>query len=225
MINDINEKLIRQLEARWRNLLKSYQIDQQVGIPLFQEILAAYSEPHRHYHNLSHLNHMFQELETYEVDSCEVGPASRVTNEMLWAVWYHDFIYKPGASSNEKKSAIKAKESMRKLKIQQASIDKVIELIITTENHQSNSDCINTQLFLDADMAVLGTDQANYLRYCEAIRQEHSGIPDFLFNRGRKQFLISVLKQETIFVSSYFGEKYELKARTNIEAELSQLNL
>ncbi len=219
MSNHIDEPLMKALERRWRKLLKNYHIEQQIGAPFFQEILSAYSEPHRHYHNLNHLNHMFQELESYETDSSEV-----VTNEMLWAVWYHDIIYKPGAITNEKKSAIKAKESMRSFNIQQSSIDKVIELIMATEHHQTDSDDINTQIFLDADMAILGSDETSYSKYCKVVRKEHSGIPDFLFNRGRKKFLSSTLKQESIFLSSFFYRKYELTARRNIELELSDLN-
>ena len=218
MINNIDEALINSLEIRWRKLLENYHIAQEIGTLLFQEILTAYSESQRHYHNLNHLNHMFQELDAYEVGSSEAA-----TNEMLWAVWYHDIVYKPGASTNEKKSAIKAKESMYQLGIQQSTIDKVSELIMATENHQTNTGDIDTQVFLDADMAILGSDESSYLKYCESVRQEHSSIPDFLFNRGRKKFLSSVLEQGTIFMSSFFNNKYEKTARRNIETELSIL--
>ena len=160
-------------------------------------------------------------MDSYETDSFENSTSNAVTNEVLWAVWYHDIIYKPSASTNEKKSAIKAKDSMQKLGIAQSSIDKVVSLILATENHQSHTNDIQTQIFLDADMAILGSNNETYSKYCNTIRQEHSSIPAFLFNRGRKKFLSAVLKQDAIFVSSFFSNKYEKTARINIELEIN----
>ena len=206
--------IIDSLKARWQKLLLESHVGEQKGDQLFQEIVSAYSESHRFYHTLNHLSQLFEEL-----DLCE-----SVTNEMLWAVWYHDIVYKPGAKSNEKKSAKKAEESMRKLGAPQSSIDKVVTLIMATETHQSQYDDIDTQLFLDADMAILGSDEEVYLEYCVAVKQEHSSIPRFLFNRGRRKFLSTVLKHKSIFLSPYFIDKYEQLARTNIQNELSKLS-
>ena len=219
MITEIDESLVKSLEIRWRKLLESYHIDPQAGTQLFKEIQRTYSEPHRYYHNLNHLNQIFQELDIYETGNCNV-----VTNEMLWAVWYHDIVYKPGVITNEKKSAIKAKKSMCQLDIQQPSIDKVIELIMATETHQCETRKSDIQIFLDADMAILGSDETSYSKYCEAVRKEHSGIPEFLYHRGRKKFLSTVLKKDSIFLNSFFYSKYEQVARKNIEKELSYLN-
>lgn len=216
--------LIECLKSHWHKLLEEYQIDQQFSDLFFQEIISAYSQSHRHYHTLNHLIHIFQELDSCEVDSSKTGIPKLISNEVLWAVWYHDFVYKPGASANESKSALKAKESMSKLGIQQTSIDKVIKLIMATKTHQCESIDSGTQIFLDADMAILGSDKICYLSYCEAVRKEHSNVPDFIFNRGRKKFLSSVLKQESIFVNSFFFDKYELAAVKNIELEISALN-
>jgi predicted metal-dependent HD superfamily phosphohydrolase len=216
----IDSTLVKTLESRWIKLLESNHIEQQIGAPIFQEILSAHSEPHRHYHNLNHLNHMFQELDSYETDSCENGSSNKVTNEMLWAVWYHDFIYKPGAKTNEKRSAKKASDSMLRLNIQQSNINTVVSLILATEKHQANSLDRQACIFLDVDMAILGSDVKTYTNYCESIRKEHASIPDFLFNRGRRKFLSQTLKQGPIFISPYFHGRYERTARKNIEKEL-----
>lgn len=219
MNNQFHEALTKTLEARWLNLVDSCHVDQQISAPFFEEIVSSYSEPHRHYHNLNHLNHMFHELESCEADSRNI-----ITNEMLWAVWYHDIVYKSGAKNNEKRSAIKAEESMRKLGIQQSNIDKVVSLILATENHQIKTDDIEAILFLDADMAILGSETEGYSEYCRAVRKEHSNIPNFLFKRGRKKFLVTVLKQGSIFVNSYFKNKYERIARENMQSELFFFN-
>ncbi len=203
--------LIEALRNRWENLILDYPINHKDSISIFQEIISAYIQPHRSYHNLNHLNHLFQEL-----DSC-----GSISNEMQWAVWYHDYVYKPGSKTNEKRSAKKAELIMFKLGIPQSNIDKVISLIMATENHQFSVNDSDIQFFLDADMAILGSDRLTYLEYCKAIRQEYSTIPDFLFNRGRKKFLSNILKQRSIFLSSFFRDKYEQDARINIIIELS----
>lgn len=95
--------------------------------------------------------------------------------------------------------------------------------MFATKSHQSQTDDIDTQHFLDADMAILGSDNEVYLANCVAVKQEHSSIPVFLFNRGRRKFLSSVLEQESIFLSPYFKNKCEQIARTNIQNELSKL--
>lgn len=206
--------LVTKLKRRWDSLLNHSQIDniakQAEGLVMFQEIVTAYSESHRYYHNLNHLDHLFREM-----DTCE-----SVSSEMQWASWYHDIIYKPGAKNNEKESMKKAATSMRKLKIAEPVIGKVSELIMATENHQGNKHDIETQLFLDADMAILGSDESMYFEYCQAVRKEHASIPDFLFKRGRKQFLLATMQKKTIFGSGFFNKKYEDAARSNIAKEL-----
>lgn len=210
----VNSEKIIELKCRWNDLLKDYDSDRQVSRLLIEEIISAYSESHRYYHTLSHLSQLFKEM-----DLCEA-----VTSEMLWAVWYHDFVYKPGSKENEKKSAIQAEKSMQKLGVTQSSINKVVALILATETHQIEADDIETQIFLDADMAIIGSDEVSYRKYCKAIRREHSNIPSFLFKRGRKKFLLSVLKKKVIFKSSFFNKKYEIMARKNIESEIRFLD-
>lgn len=202
--------VIEKLRVRWRNLLYSNQVDEVPSESVFRDLLAAYSEPHRHYHTLEHIQHLFEEL-----DNCE-----NVSDEMLWAVWYHDIVYQPGAKNNEKRSADIADAELRDFGLSSLRIDKTKSLIIATQTHQSNED-IETQLFLDADMAILGSEPTTYFNYREAIRKEHANIPRLLFNRGRRKFLKSILKQKTIFLTPHFKNKYEENARSNIEHELS----
>ena len=214
----ITEEIYESLEIRWQELVESCKVDQKVAEQCFQEITVAYNEPHRYYHNLNHLEHMFRELECCKTDS-----GFNVSNEMLWAVWYHDIVYKPGAKNNEKRSAEIAKNSLLELGISKENTDRVFELIMATKIHQCDSNDCEIQMFLDADMAILGSNKSTYSIYCETVRKEHSSIPGFLFNKGRKKFLASVLKQDDIFLSNYFNNKYEKIARENIQEELSNL--
>ena len=208
-----NNQVLQELNARWNELLASYRVNQSVAEEEFEAIVTGYTEPHRYYHTLHHLYHLFTEL-----DACQP-----ISKETLWAVWYHDFVYQPGATTNEKKSTVRAAKFLNKLGADKSSIDRVITLINATKYHQSDFQDIELQFFLDADMAILGSDKEIYQDYCKAVRREHKSIPAMLFNRGRKKFLASVLAQPSIFMSDIFREKYELAARQNIEEELQLL--
>ncbi|MCW8876517.1 MAG: hypothetical protein OQK04_18780 [Kangiellaceae bacterium] len=202
-----------ELKNQWQLLANNYPTRQPVIDDLFDEIVSAYSELHRFYHNLNHIAHFFNEL-----DSC-----GSISNETLLAVWYHDLVYRPGAKNNERKSADQAKLALNKLGLSRNSIERVDFLIMATESHLPGLGDKELNIFLDADMAILGSPPEKYQEYLRKIRMEYSKIPNFLFNRGRSQFLRSVIQQDCIFLSEYFREKYELAARENIKSELHTL--
>jgi len=75
--------------------------------PVYINLLERYSETHRHYHDLSHVNHCLDELKTAEhlaVNSMAVK----------MAIWFHDAVCDPSAKDNEEKSAELAKTILKK---------------------------------------------------------------------------------------------------------------
>lgn len=177
----------------------------------FSNIVRAYSEPHRCYHTLRHLEHMLAILNEVNFDSV-AG---------LWAVWYHDYVYKPGASDNEIKSAEFAVEIMRRLGIDQSIIDKTTEIILATKDHNVKSTSVEMLTVLDADMAILGVNADKYEEYRMQVREEFKTTPDFLFKRGRFKFLEAVLAQDRIYKTDWFFRGYEQKARQNMSSEIT----
>ena len=63
---------------------------------MIPEIIRAYCEPHRKYHNLSHLNFMIDKAIEWKW---------KLTDELLFAITFHDAVYAPGAKDNEERSA------------------------------------------------------------------------------------------------------------------------
>jgi len=86
---------------------------------------------------------------------------------------------------------------------------------------QDDDACGN--LFLDADMAILGSAPVRYQRYLEAVRQEYRNTPQMLFKHGRKQFLTALLKEEWIYHTDNFRQAFEKQAHVNIQEELERL--
>ncbi|GAB5525289.1 MAG: hypothetical protein Roseis2KO_31610 [Roseivirga sp.] len=82
---------------------------------------------------------------------------------------------------------------------------------------------MDTNYLTDIDLSVLGAAPEVYQNYTVAIRKEYSIYPGFLYKRGRKKVLKHFLEMEHIFKTELFREKYEDRARKNLQAELNSL--
>jgi predicted metal-dependent HD superfamily phosphohydrolase len=141
---------------------------------------------------------------------------------MLFAVFYHDIIYKVSRNDNEEKSAELAKERLTQVAYPASSVEMCMTMIRATKHHQ-RSDDPDVNLFTDADLCILGQEPKVYYQYALQIRKEYSIYPDFLYKPGRKKVLQHFLTMSRIFKSHYFFDKYEQQAKANLEEELKQL--
>lgn len=173
----------------------------------------SYSSKSRHYHNLKHIETMVHAFDGYKAHL-------QFPNEILYGIFYHDIVYDATRKENELKSAILAVEKLP----DHASIDKnlVYEAIMATKMHQKNN-IEDINWLIDFDLIILAEDWDIYKNYCQQIRKEYKIYPDFLYNPGRKKALKHFLKSEFIFQTDLFREKYEAKARENIQREIDEL--
>lgn len=181
----------------------------------WQIIGEKYSNTGRHYHTLQHLNDMYTELEQYY--------AGIVPVTTILALVYHDFEYNVLRSDNEKQSALYAASRLRIWGQHKDVVDKVTRMIECTQQHTGDSDNSELLFFLDADMAILGSNTETYLAYTEAVRKEFAIYPDFMYKKGRRDFLKRTLSNQNIFLTNYFNNKYSIQARINIQKELNSL--
>ena len=88
-----------------------------------------YSKKARHYHNLNHLKEM---IACYDESFSKL----KFPNEVLYSIFYHDFIYSSSRKDNELKSAEYAIQILPK----DAMIDEkmVFDMILATIDHQCN---------------------------------------------------------------------------------------
>lgn len=204
--------LLKNLKLTFSKLLSKYSDNQILKTDYWQEIEKSYSQKSRKYHNLTHLDNMILELE-------EVNDKITDYDCILFSIFYHDIIYKATSKDNEEKSGEIAKIRLEKLNIPQEKIVRIYNQILATKSHKKSEDS-DTNFLLDADLAILGQDWKIYENYTQQIRKEYSIYPDFLYNPGRKKVLIHFLEFEEIFKTDYFKEKYEEKARENIQREI-----
>jgi predicted metal-dependent HD superfamily phosphohydrolase len=59
----------------------------------WSDLEIAYSSKSRHYHNLSHIKDMILSFETYR-------DRLRNPNEILFSIFYHDYVYKSSKKDN-----------------------------------------------------------------------------------------------------------------------------
>jgi predicted metal-dependent HD superfamily phosphohydrolase len=182
---------------------------------LWREIGDQYSGSGRHYHNLSHLDKLLQELDAVKAFFSD-------WQTILFAIAYHDIIYNPLKSDNEEKSASLATKRLSKLSIPAAQCDKCYDHIMATKGHHVAADN-DTNFFTDADLAILGADAATYRWYAAMIRKEYHWYPDIVYKPGRKKVLQHFLDMPAIYKTAYFSGKYEKQARANLTSELNEL--
>lgn len=186
-----------------------------VSPALLDALERAYAEPPRAYHHIGHvlevLGH-FRDVHTWKDPRAVAG-----------AILFHDAVYEPGRSDNERRSAELANELLA-VHVPGIDLERVASLILLTARHGSlrASDVdAEAALFLDCDMAILGSSPERFTRYEEEIAAEYSHVPREAYAVGRAMFFRKVLATESIFLSPFFRERLEAAARANIERALS----
>jgi predicted metal-dependent HD superfamily phosphohydrolase len=194
--------------------MQNFTADQALIKGLWSEIFTHYSSSNRHYHNLSHLDYLVNEL---------LQVKGRITNWdlVVFSIAYHDIIYEIERSDNEEKSAGYAASALSAL-LAPFQIDKCKQAILATKTHQYNNDS-DINYFTDADLSVLGATPELYLEYSRQIRKEYGSYPDFMYKPGRQKVIEHFLHMERIYKTGFFFNKYERQARSNLKMEQDQL--
>lgn len=172
-----------------------------------RELAAAYSEPHRAYHNATHIAELLAWFDRVADDVGWRAPAI-----VYAAIVFHDAIYDPTAKDNEARSAAWARR---------AGFIDAAPLIEMTANHTAHEPDHDAAHFLDADMAILGASTAHFDAYDAAIAREYSFVPADAFKAGRRAFLERMLAQPRLFYTPYFHDRLDAQARANLRRALA----
>ncbi len=196
-------------------LVNKYSNNNELATNLWLEIFTKYSEPKRHYHTIDHLEAVISDLKNVK-DKIEDWETT------LFAVFYHDIIYKASGNSNEGDSAKLAMKRLSEIGYPAEKIAKCADMIMATKLHELSLDK-DTNYLIDADLAILGKNAYEYQKYNEQIREEYTIYPDFMYATGRKKALQHFIQMEKIFKTEYFSDIYENQARININSEVEML--
>lgn len=205
---------------RLAQIWQSYWIDRSDNRSeidrVFKLLVAAYTQPDRHYHNLDHIDQLLATIARFN-DQLE----DPITVKL--AVWFHDFVYDSQAADNEIQSAKAAKELLTSIGESVTTIDRIQHLILATQGHQIDANDLDQSIFLDADLTILGADPVRYQAYQQAIRQEYSWVSPADYQTGRIQVLQSFLHRDRLYCTDLLFAELESIARSNLEKEISEL--
>lgn len=199
--------------ARWTGLMDAF------GLPANSEtyaaLIAAYTEPHRAYHSMTHIDACFRHLTASE----DLAERPR---EIELALWFHDAIYKPFSATNEEDSAEMAKMFLQDNDVASDISGRIVDLIILTKDH-GTPDTPDAKLMMDIDLSILGTPPHIYAQYEQDIRFEYKRVPKFIFRKKRKEVLKTFLERPQIFHTPKFQQSHEAQARVNLAAAIKAL--
>lgn len=187
---------------------------------LWQDVANHYSEPVRAYHNLTHLQQLFEHFEQIKCDL-------RQPSIVALALFYHDIIYDPTKPDNELQSAKYAVAQLQDyLAVEQCK--RIYELIMMTAKHQLDDSKDNildsdAAFLLDMDLSILGVDWASYKRYAQTVRHEYAHVATDDYRRGRINVLKGLLAHDRLYLTKDYYQRFEYVARQNIKREIELL--
>lgn len=181
----------------------------------YQDLVQRHQTPPRAYHDLTHVAECLAELDT-------ARQLARNPDAMEMAIWYHDAILDNRQADNEQKSAHLARHVLLAGGASEDQAARVFELIMAT-CHAAAPETADARIVVDCDLAILGQPAERFDQYDAAIAQEYSWVPEDVFRQKRADVLQQFLARARIFQTDQFFERYEQRARQNLERTVNRL--
>lgn len=161
-------------------MLTSFNIDKKV--------LDRYDEPHRFYHNWSHIDDL---LQMWREGDFKVTKESYI---LFLSIIFHDIVYSPMSHTNEEDSIDFFREVSAFVEYEVR--EEVIQIIQDTKHHQPSSPL--SRIFCDMDMSILRQPLTKLIEYEEKIFKEFQFIDWETYKIERVKFLEGVIKDGDI---------------------------
>lgn len=197
-------------QTMWRELGASASDD-----ALFTRLIECYSEPHRKYHTMQHLQECMRHLE-------HVRSFAERGDEVELALWFHDAIYNTRKKDNEERSAEWARDCALAAGLSNDQASRIYQLVMATL-HDAVPAGRDATVLVDIDLSILGADATRFDEYEVQVREEYSWVPGPLYRAGRRRILQEFANRESIYSTEYFRVNYEARARSNIARSLARL--
>lgn len=182
------------------------------GTPVPTELADRYAEPHRKYHNLTHVRQVVRDAVALT--------EGRDRALVALAAWAHDVVYDGRPGEDERASAAWARTNLTAVRLAEKDVARVEGLVLATADHTAPPGDRVAQALLDADLAILAAAPEAYERYRQAVRAEYAHVTDDQWRTGRAAVLRSLLAKEPLYPLAHH---WESAARRNLAAELATL--
>lgn len=182
------------------------------GAREYNELVAHYAQPDRHYHSLQHLAECVVWFES-------VAVMAQHPAEVEAALWFHDAIYDPTRQDNEACSAAWAHSALSAAGVLPERASRVQRLVLATQ-HTAAPGSADERLLVDIDLSILGASEERFAQYQQQIRAEYAFVPDDVFARKRPAILRAFMDRPRIYSTEHFRSELEGRARSNLRRAL-----
>ena len=187
-------------------------------------LITLWSTPDRAFHNLRHLIDLLTRVD-------ELSEETRNPDLVRLAAWYHGAIFSVSADQamhrnggeDEAASAALAYEELVAAGVSEKNANRVAELIMNLRRHDLPTSDIDAAALSDADLGCLAIEPQRYREYSRLIYSEYAHLPLLSYLRTRTTIVRKLLARDRLFASP-LGQRWELPARENLEAELRRLS-
>lgn len=200
-------------QSKWASLMSDLGFGENSDT--YNNLRVRYSEKHRKYHNVTHIESVLFELNL-------TRHIAESYSSIELAMWFHDAIYNSFSKTNEKDSADLAVSFISENSGTEELRKAVYSLIMATE-HNFVPEVNDQKLMVDIDLSILGSTESCYREFETAIREEYKYVPWFIFKKKRIELLQYFLGRESIYSTEYYVDSLEKKARMNIESAIAKL--
>lgn len=181
-------------------------------------IIKAYSEPHRYYHNFNHISKMLINAERFNLSDKDL-------QTLRLAILYHDFVYIPSSKTNEQDSVdvfmfdiMNHKLLYDKTLISEGELkSQVMLMILDTIKHEPTFEL--SKYLIDLDLWELA-DSEQYKINSKLIRMEYIEYSEDIYVKARINWINSMLEKDRIYHTSSIDVGFESLARKNLKNEL-----
>lgn len=203
---------------RFRNLIGS-QLPKRKSEEALGQFIRSYSEPHRHYHTLQHIDECMGTCWNRRLINEAEDPVA-----VELALLFHDIIYDPKGKTNETQSV----EIMRCIladtgALARDSYDRASACIMATV-HDGLPYTQEAKIVVDCDLWILSADEPRFDQYERQVRREYGWVPIHTFLLARMSVLEAFAARPHIYSTSIGRSLFEERARENIARSLERLS-
>jgi len=185
------------------------------------ELVRRYAEPHRRYHDLGHVR--FVERTAAELAG-PLGVAGAAAHVLAVAALAHDVVYAGRPGADEEASATWVRDRLTQAGADPAQRDEAARLVAATASHAAEPGDVLAAVLFDADLAILGSTEADYDAYAGKVREEYAGLPDDLWRAGRSAVLGELLGRAALYVTPPAARRWTVAARRDLAREIATLS-
>ena len=208
-------------DTSWDEAVRAVRGDVHGLVSTHGDLIARWSQSHRGYHDLGHLDEVVAALTELRDTTLETDTDWAA---VVFAAWFHDAVYDvPAGPQNERRSAELARKALSGNGVAGDVVESVGALVEASEAHEVLETHGPQAAFHDADLWILSAPATRFDEYCAAVRREYAAVPDEAYAQGRSAILMPFLERERVYRTDHARRLWEAAARTNLARELTRL--